>query len=98
MLSGYEGAAAWAAAFERTARDILGVRLALPDGEQYRVAARACGEHGPRCVCVTYGMLREHLRWRTQSARAAAERAVATMLPRPGAHAPPAAPPEAEAG
>jgi hypothetical protein len=98
MLSGDEGAAAWAASFERATRDLLGVRLALPDGEEYRVAARACGEHGPRCVCVTYGMLREHLRWRTQSARAAAERAVATMLPRPGRRESSAGPAGAEAG
>ncbi len=97
MLSGYQGAEAWAAGFERSAREILGVRLALPGGEQYRVAARVCGEHGPRCVCVTYGMFREHLRWRHQSARAAAERAVGTMLPPPGAKAPPA-PAEGAAG
>jgi hypothetical protein len=81
MLPGYQGAEAWAAAFERVAREILGVRVALGGGELYRVAAQACGQHGPRCVCVTYGMFREHLRWGTQSARAAAERAVRTMVP-----------------
>jgi hypothetical protein len=87
MLPGYEGAEVWAAAFERFAREILGVRVALAGGELYRVVATACGEHGPRCVCVTYGMFREHLRWRHQTARAAAERAVRTMLPPEGAEA-----------
>jgi hypothetical protein len=85
MLPGYQGAEAWAASFERAAREILGVRLAMGGGELYRVEARACAEHGPRCVCITYGMLREHLRWRTLGPRAVAERAVGTMLPPPGA-------------
>ncbi len=78
MSDAYRDAARWAAVFVRAAGEELGE---LASGEDYPVTASACSQHGPRCVCVTYGMFREHLRWRAADARAQARRAVATMLP-----------------
>jgi hypothetical protein len=91
MPRAHRHAAGWAAAFEGAARELLG---GSAGGEGYPVSALACARHGPRRVCVTYGVLREHLRWRGVGARSQARRAVVTMLPPvpcPPALSPPAA-------
>jgi hypothetical protein len=71
----------WAQAVEQAARDLLRGQGAGPEPDGYRVRVAACERHGEGCACVTYGMFREHLRWRVEDPHQVAGRAVRSMLP-----------------
>ena len=78
----YPGLKDWTVALEGAARALVEehVREALRDS--CHVYAEPCPEHGPRCACVTYGMLRSHFGWAGQDPSRLAEQLVGTMLPR----------------
>jgi hypothetical protein len=71
----------WAQAVEEAARELLQGQGVAAGQDGYRVTSADCERHGEGCACVTYGMFREHLRWRVEDPRAVAERAVRSMLP-----------------
>jgi hypothetical protein len=71
----------WAAAFEAEAQALLGDRASGAGADGYAVRAARCGQHGPSCVCVTYGMLRGHYPWGRHDPWRLAEQLVRTMLP-----------------
>jgi hypothetical protein len=75
------------AALERAAREFLASRgIAATEG--YLLLAESCPVHGPACVRVTYGVLRDHFSLsRSDPAKLAAD-LLTTMLPPKPSEAP----------
>jgi len=74
----------WSAAFDRAVREALEEHHLGSDSDpgDYRLVAEPCAVHGPRCVCLTYGALRDHIRWSDKDPVQAAQVRLETMLPR----------------
>jgi hypothetical protein len=71
---------AFAVALNRAARDYLEVR-GVSSAEDYRLLIEKCPVHGCCCARVTYGMLRDHIRWSATDPVKAAASMLRTMLP-----------------
>ena len=71
---------AFAVALNRAARDYLEVR-GVSSAEDYRLVVEKCPVHGCCCARVTYGMLRDHIRWSATDPVKAAVSMLRTMLP-----------------
>lgn len=81
MTRPYRSRGEWERAVEEAARELLQGQGAGAAEDGYRVTTAVCERHGEGCSCVTYGMFREHLRWRVEDPRQVAERVVRSMLP-----------------
>jgi hypothetical protein len=71
---------AFAVALNRAARDYLEVR-GVSSVEDFRLVVEKCPIHGCCCARVTYGMLRDHIRWSATDPVKAAASMLRTMLP-----------------
>lgn len=63
--------------------DILADRPDIEESGRYQLHAEPCTRHGARCVCVVFGEMSEHVRWREAEPRDVAALLLDTMLPRP---------------
>jgi hypothetical protein len=73
----------FSAALDRAAREYLAGR-GVTWSDDYRLAAESCPMHGPGCVRVTYGVLREHFGLHRSDPGAVATELLPTMLPPEG--------------
>jgi hypothetical protein len=71
---------AFAAALDRAGRQFMLLR-GLGAQEKYRLLVEECPIHGPGCARVTYGVLRDHVRWSQADPAEVAAALIGTMLP-----------------
>jgi hypothetical protein len=70
----------FAAAFDRAARDFLAAR-GITTIEGFNLQLENCPIHGPACVRVTYGVLRDHFSMNRSDPADVAVALLSTMLP-----------------
>ena len=70
----------FSAAFDRAARDLLAAR-GITSIDNFNLQLESCPIHGPACVRVTYGVLRDHFSMNRSDPADVAAELLATMLP-----------------